>query len=83
MLARLPKNILTKMFCSPPVNGPSIWCLGGPKGSQKSSQTLTISTFAIDHFNPLLKITPPTLLTAQMQEAGSFLPPSPSLAAVS
>ena len=82
MLAQLPKNNLTEMPSSPSVNGPSIWCLRGPDGSHKSSQALTISPFTTDHFNPLLKITPPTLQVAQMREAGSFLPPSLSLEGV-
>ena len=82
MLAWLSKSILIEIFSSPSVNDPSIWCLRGPVGSQKSSQALTMFPFTMDYFNPLLKITPPTLQAAQMWDAGSFLPPTLSLAGV-
>ena len=42
----------------------------------------TASLLKIDHFNPLLKITPPSLQATQVLEAGNLLPLSPNLARV-
>ena len=66
-------KLLAKRLSSPLVKGPVIYCLSGPEGSQKSIQALTLSPLAIDHLNPLLKITPPSLHAFQIQKAGCFL----------
>ena len=66
-------KLLAKRLSSPSVKGPAICYLSGPEGSQKSVQALTLSPLAIDHLNPLLKLTPPSLHAFQIQGAGCFL----------
>ena len=62
------------MIPSPFIRGTSICFLRGPEANQKSSQTLTASQLEIDHFNPLLSTTPPSLQAAHIRDAGNPLP---------